>query len=214
MRQNDPHTCPNFDACALVVIDMQNDFVHPKGSVSRPEALEILPATVGLTEHFRQADRHIIHVVRLYDPSGHKAEPCRRTLLENGTELVVPETWGAQIADGLIAPDAAINHEELYWGKPHPLSPKECVLYKPSWSAFHKTQLEWHLLEASANTLVVTGTWFPNCVRQTIYDAMSCHLRVMAVRDCIAGLTDKDCADLEKVGCSVMTAKEIAAQLK
>lgn len=213
MLQQDPHTCPTFDSCALIVIDMQNDFVQPKGTASRPEALEILPRTKTLVEAFRKADKNIAHVIRLYTQNGHKAEPCRRTLLENGTELVVPDTWGALIADGLLPEGVTIDHEELQWGTPISISGKECVLYKQSWSAFYKTQLEWYLLEAPAKTIIVTGTWFANCVRQTIYDAMSCHLRVVAVRDCIAGITDKDCADLEKVGCSVLTAEEVAAQL-
>nr|WP_287411965.1 isochorismatase family cysteine hydrolase [Pseudodesulfovibrio sp.] len=214
MLQQDPHTCPTFDSCALIVIDMQNDFVQPEGTASRPEALEILPQTITLIETFRKAHKHIAHVMRLYNQNGQKAEPCRRTQLENGTEFVIPDTWGAQIADGLLPKGTVIDHEVLQWGTPISISAKECVLYKQSWSAFYKTQLEWYLLEAPAKTVIVTGTWFANCVRQTIYDAMSCHLRVVAVRDCIAGITDKDCADLEKVGCSVLTAKEITAQLK
>jgi len=213
MLQQDPYICPNFDSCALLVIDMQNDFVQPKGTASSPEALEILPRTQALAETFRKSEQRIAHVIRLYTQDGRKAEPCRRSVLKKGTGLVIPESWGAQIAEGLLPQGAVVDHEELQWGTLKHISTNECVLFKPSWSAFYKTRLEWCLLEASTNTIVITGTWFANCVRQTIYDAMSCNLRVVAVRDCIAGITDKDCADLEKVGCSVMTADEIAAQL-
>ncbi len=213
MLMQDPHTCPSFDSCALIVIDMQNDFVQPEGTASSPEALEILPRTISLVESFRKADLYIAHAIRFYDQDGRKAEPCRRTFLENGSQLVVPGTWGANMADGLLPKETVLDHEELQWGAPKHVSTKESVFYKPSWSAFYKTQLEWCLLEASADTVVIAGTWFANCVRQTIYDAMSYKLRVVAVRDCIAGITDKDCADLEKVGCSVLTADEIIAQL-
>lgn len=192
---------------------MQNDFVQPEGAASSEQALEILPGTVRLVRSFREAQMPVAHVVRLYHPDGSNAERGRRTFLRSGGQLVVPDTWGAQVAAGLLPEDAQVDDAELIYGEPLPLGPNESILYKPSWSAFFKTQLEWRILDTLAETVIITGTWFPNCIRQTIYDAISLDYRVVAVRDCIAGITDKDCDDLVKVGCSVLTADEVAAEV-
>lgn len=209
MLLTDEHVLPDFSACALVVIDMQNDFVQPQGTASSQEALDILPKTCELVRGFRVAQRSVIHVVRLYEQDGSNAEGCRKGMLLSGQQLVVPDTWGSQVADGLMPEGAQVDHSQLIHGEPQLLSDNESILYKPSWSAFHKTQLEWRLLENLDDTVIIAGTWFPNCIRQSIYDAISLGYRPVAVRDCIAGITDKDCADIEKVGCSVMTAEEV-----
>lgn len=152
-----------------------------------------------------------MHVIRLYRQDGNDAERGRRAMLKSGGSLVVPGTWGAQVVEGLLPEGTQVEQGELVHGEPQNLSGSECILYKPSWSAFFKTQLEWRLLENLADTVLVTGTWFPNCIRQTIYDAMGHGYRVVAVRDAIAGITDKDVTDIEKVGCSVMTVDEVIA---
>ncbi|WP_018125040.1 cysteine hydrolase family protein [Desulfovibrio oxyclinae] len=214
MLLTDEHTRPDFGSCVLVVVDMQNDFVQPEGTASSEQALEILPRTADLVGSFREAEKPVAHVVRLYHPDGGNAERGRRTFLRSGGELVVPGTWGAQVAEGLLPEGAKVDHGELIYGEPISLGANESILYKPSWSAFFKTQLEWRILDTLAETVLVTGTWFPNCIRQTIYDAISLDYRVVAVRDCIAGITDKDCDDLTKVGCSVLTADEVAEAIK
>ncbi|WP_083465778.1 cysteine hydrolase family protein [Salidesulfovibrio brasiliensis] len=213
MYLQDEHVRPDFNSCALVIVDMQNDFVLPEGTAASAEALAILPKTLVLAEGFRSLGCPIAHVIRLYRQDGSNAEGCRKTMLQSGTELVVPKTWGAQVVEGLLPDGTKVNHSELLYGEPLTISDKESILYKPSWSAFFKSQLEWRLLENLSDTVVIAGTWFPNCIRQTIYDAISLGYRPVAVRDCIAGITDKDCDDLEKVGCSVMTAAEVLAEI-
>ncbi|MDQ1661758.1 MAG: hypothetical protein QOJ68_1738 [Blastococcus sp.] len=62
--------------------------------------------------------------------------------------------------------------------------PHEIVLRKGRPSAFFGTMLTSYLLDLGADTLVVCGTTTSGCVRATVTDAFSYHLRVDVVREC------------------------------
>lgn len=192
-------TGPDMAACALVIVDMQNDFVHPDGSMVTEGAEAMLPILAGLVQRFRDRELPVLHVVRLYEQDGSNADLCRRDRLASGEQLVVPGTWGAQMAEGLLPQGTCLDEELLLDGRPQPLGGREFALYKPRWSAFFGTRLHGLLHDLGVNSVAVAGTWYPNCIHATIYDAAALDYRVIAVRDCIAGITEKDCKDLGRV---------------
>ncbi|XPV76124.1 MAG: cysteine hydrolase family protein [Desulfovibrio sp.] len=194
---------------ALISIDMQNDFVLPDGTMCTEGALEMVPALSTLIEKYRQQKRPIVHVVRLYNQDGSNADMCRRARLQNGESLVIPESYGAQIVDGLLPDYIGMDCELLLEEGVQFISEKEIILYKPRWSAFFQTDLHYILQEWSVNTLAIAGTWFFNCVHQTIYDGSSYDYHTIAVRDCIAGLDAKGCEGLKRVECEVVASKEL-----
>jgi ureidoacrylate peracid hydrolase len=71
---------PDFDKCALIIVDMQNDFVHSDGSFSymareHPEAaidLQFLMGTIPhvrrLADAFRGAGRPVVYVAHILKP--------------------------------------------------------------------------------------------------------------------------------------------------
>lgn len=204
----DHHTVPNFERCALVSIDMQNDFVLPSGSVTTQGAFAMTPTLIELVRVFRAKGLPVVHVVRLYEQDGSNADICRRARLEAGDSLLVPGSVGAEVVDGLLPEQVSMDFELLVRTGVQRLSGAEVILYKPRWSAFFQTELDTLLRGWGVDTVAVAGTWFPNCVRQTLYDATSFDYRAIAVRDCIAGMREGDDEGLERAGCSVLESVE------
>ena len=71
-------------SCALITIDMQNDFVLPGSPAEIPGTLKVVPKIVKLLNHFRALGAVIVHVVRFYLPDGSNADLCRREKIRNG----------------------------------------------------------------------------------------------------------------------------------
>jgi nicotinamidase-related amidase len=101
----DPQLAPHWNTAALVVIDVQRDFLSesPHGV---PGTTEMLPRLRELVVAFRAARRPIIYVIRLYAPDGSDADRARRTLLAGGARIVAPGSAGREIAPGLLPEDA------------------------------------------------------------------------------------------------------------
>jgi nicotinamidase-related amidase len=76
-------TAPEYDASALITIDVQTDTLDGQPlEVAGTSAA--LPAMARLAAAFRAADRPIVHVVRLYLADGSNAEPARTELTNIG----------------------------------------------------------------------------------------------------------------------------------
>ncbi|KFK38970.1 hypothetical protein AALP_AA3G183400 [Arabis alpina] len=88
---------------ALLVIDMQNDFID-EGSVMQVKGgKSIIPNVVRVVELARQRGILVIWVVREHDPQGRDVELFRRHLYKS--EKVGPTvkgTVGAELVDGLM----------------------------------------------------------------------------------------------------------------
>jgi nicotinamidase-related amidase len=90
----------------------------------------------------------------------------------------------------------------------------EWIIYKPRFGSFYKTPLERHLAESGVNTLVITGSNFPNCPRATIYEASERDFRIVAVTDAISLLDEKGIGELQAIGVLCIPSKEALTLLK
>jgi nicotinamidase-related amidase len=205
----DPNTIPEFDAAALVLIDTQRD-VLDGGSLPIPGTSAALPAMCRLLDGFRDAERPIVHVVRLYEQDGSNADLSRRGALAAGARILVRDTPGCEVAAQLL-PDPAVQLDaaRLLQGDMQPLAPLEVAMYKPRWGAFYETPLEQHLRAHGVSTVVFAGCNFPNCPRTSIYEASERDFRVVAVRDAISGMYDRGERELAGIGVILMTAQEV-----
>ena len=177
-----------------------------------PGTSEVLSAVQDLVRAFRSVGRPIVHVVRLYRPDGRDADRCRRALLAAGTSIAAPHSPGAALAPGLLRDDAiAPDHDLLLTGAPQRVGPAEHVLFKPRWSAFHRTVLEDHLRARRVSTVVVVGCDYPNCPRASLVDAAQRDFRVVAVPDATSGWTATASAELDGIGVAVRPAAEVVA---
>jgi nicotinamidase-related amidase len=151
---------------ALVVVDMQNDFVREGGSLRVPDAEATIPAIRGL---LGLARAHGMQVV--YSQDTHRdGDPEWRIWPQHGRE----GSWGWQIVDALAPGE------------------DETVLRKVRYDAFYGTPLD-HLLRVwGIDTLVICGTLANICVHYTAASAALRWYNVVIPRDAISALDPFD----------------------
>ena len=151
---------------ALIVVDMQNDFVRAGGSLLVPSAEETIPAIGGLLELARS---NAIRVVYTQD-THREGDPEWQVWPEHARD----GSWGWEIVDAL-APAAG-----------------ETVLRKLRYDAFYGTPLD-HLLRLwGIDTLVICGTVANICVHYTAASAALRWYDVIIPRDGISALDPFD----------------------
>jgi nicotinamidase-related amidase len=151
---------------ALVVVDMQNDFVRPEGSLHVPDAAATVPVIAGLLDRAREAGMH-----RVYSQDTHEeGDPEWRIWPEHARR----GTWGWEIVDEL-----APREDEL-------------VLRKPRYDAFYGTHLDHQLRQWGVDTLVICGTVANICVHYTAASAALRWYDVVIPRDATSALEPFD----------------------
>lgn len=207
-------TDPRFLSSALVVIDMQNDFVVPGAAACVAGTAEVVPAVAQLLEVYRRRSLPIVHVVRLYKPDGSNADLCRRAGIAAGGGIVEPDTDGAEIVAALKpSPEVRLDASSLLAEVAQVIGEHEFILYKPRWGAFYRTTLEVFLREHGVDTLVFAGCNFPNCPRTSIYEASERDFRVVLARDAVSGLYPQGEEELAAIGVKLMDTDELASVL-
>jgi len=151
---------------ALLVVDMQNDFVREGGGLLVPDAAATIPAIRTLLELART---HGMHVV--YSQDTHReGDPEWRVWPEHAGE----GSWGWEIVDEL----APVRDD--------------VVLRKLRYDAFCGTPLD-HLLRLwGVDTLVMCGTVANICVHYTAASAALRRYEVVIPRDAISALDPFD----------------------
>nr|XP_043624399.1 probable inactive nicotinamidase At3g16190 isoform X2 [Erigeron canadensis] len=164
---------------ALLVIDMQNDFVLSDGSMRVDGGLAIVPNVIKAVDVARHRGYLVTWVVREHDPSGRDVELFRRHLYGNGKPKPTSKgSKGAELVDGLVI------KEEDY------------KVVKTRFSAFFATPLHSVLQGAGIDSLVIVGVQTPNCIRQTVFDAVELDYKsVTVIVDATAAATPDVHAD-------------------
>ena len=164
---------------ALLIIDMQNDFVLPGAPLCVRGAAPSVPVIRRLLLQARAQGLPVIHISRQNNRDGSDVEKSRQELFQEGPGVCVPGTEGAQIVPAL-APEEG-----------------EYIVHKRRFSAFFQTELDMLLRRLGVDTLLVTGTQYPNCVRGTAVDGMSLDYDVIVVTDaCSAQSPDVEQANI------------------
>ncbi len=203
------YTAPRWASSALLVIDVQQDFLDD-GPVPIPGTTAVLPRLAELVAAYRAAGRPIVHIVRLYVPGGTDTDLPRRASVEAGARIVAPGTPGSRLAPTVLGDrDAELDAEALLAGKPQQLGEAELVLYKPRWGAFHRTALEQLLREQGVDTVVVAGCNLPNCPRASLFEAGSRDFRTVLVTDAVSMTTPERLADLAGIGVHLVTTHAV-----
>lgn len=211
MTHPDPYTTPLAESAALLLIDMQRDFLDaPGGEAPMPVAgtHAVIPAIAKLASAFRRRGLPIVHVVRLYRPDGSNVDLVRRHSIERGARVAVPGSPGSQIAAELLPGHIELDHELLLAGGLQQIGDAEHVLYKPRWGAFYDTGLEHHLRESGTSTVVFAGCNFPNCPRTSIYEASERDFRIVLVADAVSGTYQRGVDECRRIGVAVHDVAE------
>ena len=152
---------------AVVVVDMQNDFVKPDGRLHVPSAQEAVEPIARLLERAREAGVLVIYTQDLHGED----DP------EYGIwgEHVKAGTWGAEIVPEL-APQ-----------------PGDEIVQKPRYDAFYASRME-DVLHShwEVDTLIITGTVTNICVLHTAGSAALRWYRIVIPKDAVAALSEFD----------------------
>jgi len=161
----------------LLVIDPQNDFMHPEGAVA---------CTATSTESLEQVLENINRLVeaarRNSIPIVWTKEMHRSDLADYGAEALSTEevhteedSWGSDLVEG-------VERRER---------PGEYVVEKRRYNAFHATDLE-HLLKTyGVDTVVLVGAATNVCVHYTAQGAHERDYVFRIVRGCTAGPSEE-----------------------
>jgi nicotinamidase-related amidase len=155
------------DHAALIIIDMQRDFVEPGGfgeTLGNKVALlqAIIPATARLLAAFRAAGLPVIHTRECHRPDLSDCPPAKRERGKPSLRIGDPGPMGRILISG--EPGADII-PELY-----PVE-GEIVLDKPGKGAFYATPLGEILAERKIRQLAFAGVTTEVCVQTTMREA-------------------------------------------
>jgi nicotinamidase-related amidase len=166
---------PDREHSVLLIIDVQRDFTLIGAIAEIPGTLQAVQYIQRLVHVYREQGYLIIHIIRLYHADGSNVDLCRRQAIENGKQVVIHGSDGAELMDELKPSSSStirLNSSLLLSGHHlQQIGTMEWIMYKPRWGAFYNTLLEKHLHSLGVNTVIVCGCNFPNCPRTTIYEA-------------------------------------------
>ena len=217
MREDTPgdstgFTEPRWRSSALVTVDLQNDFLDG-GASPVPGTGAVVPTVAALAASFRGAGLPVVHVVRLYVPGGSDTDLPRRSEIEQGGRIVAPGSPGSRPAAGLLPRPVDPDPELLLASGMQDIGPGEVMMFKPRWSAFHRTGLEQWLRGHGCDTVVVAGCNLPNCPRATLFDASERDFRSVLAVDAVSGTSPERLADLEGIGVVLLDSASIIAEV-
>ena len=176
----------SVSAPALIIVDMQNDFVLPGAPGCIAGAMATLPRLREALDAFRGARFPVFHVVREYRADGSDIEITRLKRFMGEAQIVVPGTSGCEIVKELT-----------------PL-PGEYRVVKNRFSAFMNTELDFMLRRLKVETLAVCGTQYPNCIRATVFDAVSFGYETLVITDATSAQTlqiaEANILDMRNIG--------------
>ena len=151
---------------AVVVIDMQRDFLDPGAPIATPGGLDLIPRINRLTARARRLGMPVIFTQEM-----HRADKSDFGIeLEFEPPHCLEGTPGMDLADDL---DVAPSDYR--------------ILNKRRYDAFLGTDLETLLRTRQVENLVVVGVCTDICVASTVQHARNLDFRCFVVRDCVAG---------------------------
>jgi nicotinamidase-related amidase len=183
---------------ALLIIDMQNDFVIDGAPLRVARAAAIIPKVREVLDLFRSKKSPVFHILRIHRIDGSDVEITRQERFRQ-QPFAVEGTKGAAVVDAL-----------------RPLS-GEYVIPKIRMSAFIGTELDLMLRNLAVTDIVVTGIQTPNCIRTTVFDAIAYNYPVTLISDAVGAQNDEiheaNLRDMANIGVRIVNVKEISAIL-
>ena len=195
MTQNSKFTAAST---ALIIVDLQNDFLSPQGAYARGKTVSadalLLPARVAPVAQTLKAQGGYVAASQFTLWPDAKGEPMVSShLLEKR-----PFLRKGDFSPGSVGQDNVPDLKDSV----------DLVVYKVAYSAFFNTQLDWVLRKAGIETVVICGIVTNGGVASTARDAHVRDYSVVVLSDgCAAfsnALHQASLADLASIG-QVMT---------
>ena len=163
------------NSAAVVVVDTQNGFCHPDGSLYAPPSGEAVDAVADVVETARNNDVQVVYTRDVHPPEQFE-DAHYYDEFERWGEHVVEGSWEAEIVDELDVRDG------------------DKVVVKHTYDAFQGTELEAWLDAHNIDDLVFCGTLANVCVLHTAGSAGLRDYRPVIVEDAL-GYIEEDHRD-------------------
>ena len=195
---------------ALVIVDMQNDFVREGGGMTVKDAKATIEPTKRLIEFARKNQMPVIFTKFLigpchtflwdWSPQAESEHNCLR-----GLEKYYPDI------DKTVQCSDVIDEFK-------PLMPEDYIIEKYGYSSFRNTNLIDVLISEGRDTIIVTGTVTQICVGDTVHDAFHYAIKTVVASDCVSSFSElQQKASLENFALKygvVKTSTEIIREFK
>jgi nicotinamidase-related amidase len=155
------------DRTAVVVVDVQNGFCHPDGSLYSPASEACVDPVTDLVGRARDADARVVYTRDVHPPEQFDGAHYYDEF-ERWGEHVVEGSWEAELVDEL-----------------DPAGGREHVIEKHTYDAFHETELNGWLSARGVDDLLVCGTLANVCVLHTAGSAGLRDYRPVVVGDAL-----------------------------
>ena len=172
---------------ALLIIDMQNGFVHPEGSLpgigmGMPNIEAVLDQNAAAIAAARAAGWPVIYTRHVYRHGMLDLPPRMNVVLPPNFELLERGSWDADVHDAL-KPETA-----------------DVVIDKNRFDAFLYTDLEVQLRALGVTTLLVTGVVTSICVESTVRSGHQRDFEMFVASDCVSAPIEQHQAALDIMG--------------
>lgn len=186
---------------ALIVVDVQNDFAHPEGSLYVSGGDTVVPL---INAEVAKAQQHGAYVI--YTADWHPAS-TPHFAKDGGIWPVhcVGDTWGAEFHPDLVVAGPivrkGVDGQDGYSG---------FATRDPSTDRTEPTELAKLLRNAGVTTLVVAGLATDYCVKSTVLDALTEGFSVTLLTDAVravdleAGDGDRAVAEIAAAGATLL----------
>jgi nicotinamidase/pyrazinamidase len=171
---------------ALLIVDMQNDFIDPKdGSLYVPGGEQILPTVQELKEHFRRLNLPV-----LYSGDAHEEDDPE---FQIWPRHCVRGTWGSQIHPA-IQPD---NNDKVF--------------HKQQYSVFTSHSFESTLKQMEIEQLFIAGVATNYCVKAAAVDAQARSIHAIVILDATKGIEPlhEAISEMEQAGVTLTNSQTI-----
>ena len=163
------------ESTAVVVVDMQNGFCHPDGSLYAPASEDAIDDVIDVVATAREAGASVVYT-RDVHPPGQFEDNHYYDEFERWGEHVLEDSWDAELVDDLDVRET--DH----------------VVEKHTYDAFYRTDLEGHLDTRGIDDLLLCGTLANVCVLHTAGSAGLRDYRPVIVEDAL-GYIEEDHRD-------------------
>jgi nicotinamidase-related amidase len=160
------------DRTAVIVVDMQNGFCHPDGSLYAPGSEDAIDPVVDVVSTARDAGAAVVYTRDVHPPEQFEGNHYYDEFDRWG-EHVVEGSWEAELVDELDVRE------------------EDHVVVKHTYDAFHQTELEGWLDAHGIDDLLVCGTLANVCVLHTAGSAGLRDYRPVLVEDAL-GFIEED----------------------
>jgi nicotinamidase-related amidase len=183
---------------ALLIIDMQNDFVQEGKPLRVAGASMVIPMIQAVLTEFRRRSLPVFHILRVHRMDGSDVEIVRQELFRK-QPFAVAGTSGAAVIQELAPSNG------------------EYILTKTRMSAFIGTELDLMLRTLGVTNLVVCGIQTPNCIRTTVFDGIAFNYPVMLVDDATGAASEEvhraNIRDMQNIGVKIINSADLGGVL-